>query len=221
MLNVSSIREKVLIVGLSVAFATTNIDFGQVPKSEFPIKNVYIVLDADTRYVRKLADKTISWDKNSNVNEVACLKSELTNSGIFKRVDSELISTGADTHTYNLNLYLDLSAPNTDYKIGKLELIGFRNIDSKAFEAILARKKLRITPLSLKVGFPEFEKQIIEAVTASLGTDANELDGNIPWITLKKNARGELDVTVTPQFHGCDRSAEFERLIEPTTNSEE
>ena len=44
----------------------------QVPKSEYKIANVYILLDADTRYLRKLANRTISRDRINHSAEIAC-----------------------------------------------------------------------------------------------------------------------------------------------------
>lgn len=177
--------------------------FGQTSSNNFFIKNVYIDLNADTRYVRKLADKTISmyWDKKSNYEEIECFKNEIVKTNLFENFQTVLDLEEADE--YNLTVVLSYRSNNPIYRIGSIRLLGFNEIDEAKFNSILAKSGINDKLLSLKKDFPVFENQVTQAVQESYVEKVRKEELGKPWIEIQLNSDGKLDVLVMPKFKGC------------------
>ena len=175
-----------------------------VPESFF-VKNVYINLDADTRYVRKLANKTISWDKKINDTEINCFKNELLKSGLFENFQTVLTKLDEEEE-YNLTVTVSYQSQNPVFKVSSIRLQGFDDIDEIKFNSALSKKKVTEKVLSLKTDFPILENQITQAIQDSYVGKVSKKELMAPWIEIKLNLSGELDILVLPRFVGCSES---------------
>ena len=171
----------------------------QVPKSEYKIANVYILLDADTRYLRKLANRTISRDRINHSAEIACFERHLLMSGLFDNVNYR-ISKLVGTDRYDLTLITKYKKNPPVYEIEKVTFTGFSNLHAAKL-GNLSRSVLSGThKVDLRYDFPRLEKTLIDG----LGKLANTPDF-YAWVELALNSN-KLVVTVSPQFAGCSES---------------
>lgn len=177
----------------------------QTAPESFFVKNVYINLDADTRYVRKLANKTISWDKKINNGEIECFKNELLKSGLFENFQTRLAKLDEEDE-YNLTVTVNYQSQNPVFKISNIKLEGFNDIDEIKFNSALSKNRITEKILSLKTDFPVFENQIIQAIQDSYVGKASKDKLISPWIEIRLNMIGELDILVLPSFKGCSES---------------
>ncbi len=181
--------------------------FGQTNDDNFYVNDVYIVLNADTRYVRKLANKTISFDKRSNAKEVECFKDGLIKTGLFENLVTSLEKFG-DSDDYNLTIRLNYKLVEPIYRIGKIDLVDFNEIDKAKFNSILVKNKIPEKMLSLKTDFPDFENQITKAIQKSYIQKIPKDEMKKPWVELQLATDGKLDVFVMPSFKGCSEVLE-------------
>jgi len=56
-------------------------------------------------------------------------------------------------------------------------------------------------------GFSGFEDQMIDITKASMEKGNSEDEMRDPWIEMRLNAAGELEVMVMPNFKGCIESS--------------
>lgn len=177
---------------------------GQTNSDNFFIKNVYVDLEADTRYVRKLADKTVSmyWQRKSNYEEIECFRSELMKTGLFENFQTKLDKLD-ETDKYNLTVIVNYQSSNPTYRIGKIKLVGFVGIDEAKFNSILVKNEISEKLISLKTDFPVFENQITQAIQESYIEKIPKEKPSKPWVEIQLKTNGELDVLVMPSFKGC------------------
>lgn len=199
---------RVICLLFVIFFAQVFSIFGQAIPGKFLIKNVYIDLDADTRYLRKLADKTISmyWQKESSNKEIECFKSELMKTSLFENFSTELDKL-EKTDEYNLTIIVSYQSKNPTYRVGKINLQGFDEIDLSKFNFNLAKSGLNEKVLSLKTDFPKFENQLIKVIRESYVSKSPKSEMNKPWVEIQLNAMGELDILVMPKFQGCSENS--------------
>lgn len=176
----------------------------QESPAAFRVRNVYIGLNADTRIVRRLTDRTISmfWNTASNRKEVDCLRSELDKTNLFK--DIQILTRPSDVEgMYDLHVNLSYRKARPVYIVGSVRLDGFEHLNEASFKRRWADAHFKRS-LSLLRDYPSFEAKIFESLSAAsegtIDTDSN----NRPWLELRVNASGKLDVVIRPHFPSCD-----------------
>jgi hypothetical protein len=176
--------------------------FGQQPSERFFINEVFIDTEANPRLIRRYVNKIVSWNKESNHREVECLKEQLNATRLFSKVDSRLARI-PDTSNYNLFLTVQYKEIHRNYRIVRIDVRGYSDLDKTKFQELLAERALTGKPLSLLRGFPDFEDQLFEVVTKSRPKYEIDDESSLPWIDVRLVKRGELLITVMPSSHGC------------------
>ncbi len=191
-----SIIRRLVSVGVILSAACVS-GFPQTQSREFVIRNIYIGLDADTRFVRRTADMIVTpyWIGKSNRSEVACMESQLNGTGLFQKVELELQMGEADAE-FNLDLDLVYKDRRPTYRIAKIRLNSFPNADERIFNDRLKQRK----KLNLFSGFPDFESDIKRALAIASGRSKEDAGETKVWIDLKRIAPGRVEVDVFPAF---------------------
>ena len=168
---------------------------------EFLVRNIYIGLDADTRFVRRLTDRTVSmfWDKASNYQEIACLKSELERTNLFAQVEVDV--RPSDTPRMNdVQVNLSFKKRKPTYSIREIRLEGFEPLSQVSFNQFWVKKRYE-KRLGLLRGYPTFESHIFEAVKSLSNKESGKTKR--PWVELRVTGLDTLDVIIRPRFQGC------------------
>ena len=173
---------------------------GQTIPDSFFVKNTFIETDANPRFVRRFVDNIISWNKESNNYEINCLKNEMTKTRLFENIETKIEKTD-ESKNYNLDLIVRYKTSNLVFRISKIKTTGFKNMDVGKFNASVNNKLIKKT-LNLKTDFPRFENLIIESVRESLQPQDLE-NFQLPWLDIRLNSTGELEVLVLPMFKKC------------------
>ena len=175
---------------------------GQTNPESFFVKYITMETDPNPRFVWSYANMIISWDKESNNDEVSCLKKELMKTGLFNKIESRLNKL-KESDDYELVLTIKYNSPNPTYKVSEIKLIGFKEVDESRFKELLISENLIGKSLSLKTDYPDFENKIIELVKESITDETKKEEFKIPWFELTLNKNKDLEVTVMPNFKGC------------------
>ena len=195
-------KSKILIIALLIGSGQLVNVFGQNRPGVFVVKNVYINTDANPRFVRRYVDKIISWHKESNKDEIECLKKEVTETQLLKSFETKLEKV-EHSDDYDLILTVSYKSVAPTYTLSRIEIIDFVGLDKSIFDGLIAKNGFIGKSLSLKAGFPAFEDQIIDITKASIEKDGYQDEISDPWLEMRLNASGELEVTIMPSFKGC------------------
>ena len=178
---------------------------GQTRPESFFVKYITLETETNSRFVWRLANMIISSDKESNINETACLKEELLKTGLFSKVEWRLHEL-KEPNNYELVLTVKFNSPDIVYKISKISLSGFKEVDESKFKDLLGSEGLIGKSVSLKTGYSDFEKNIIELVEKSMRDQTTQEEYDLPWFEFRLDENKELEITLMPQFRGCPKA---------------
>lgn len=201
-----NMKLKLLITILLICYGQIINVLGQTKPERFFVKYITLETDPNPRFVWRLANKIISFDKESNSNEIACLKKELIKTGLFSKIEPRLYKL-KESDYYELILTIKYSFPNPVYKVNGIKLSGFNDVDESKFKQLLASENLIGKSVILKTDYIDFEDKIIELVKKSISDETKQNKFDLPWLIFKVNNGTDLEVTVMPTFQGCSESS--------------
>jgi hypothetical protein len=196
------VKSKLSITLILICVVQISRIFGQPNPDSFFVKNVSLDTDPNPRFVWTYIDTIVSWYYKTNNNEISCLKKELMKTGIFSSIEPRLSET-PEIDTFNLLLTIKYNSPDTIYKIGKIRISGFTQVDKSKFDWSLATENLVGTSVSLKTGYYDFEEKISELLDKSLRDKEEHTEIDSPWFSFKVNKNNELELSIIPKFKGC------------------
>ncbi|HRH40130.1 MAG TPA: hypothetical protein PKY82_00705 [Pyrinomonadaceae bacterium] len=195
-------KMKLLMIVILVCFGQVAVIWGQTKPKSFYVKYITLETDPNPRFVWDYANKIISFGRESNNKEAACLKKELMKTGLFSKIEYKFAKL-KDSDDYEFHLTINYKSPNPVYKVSKIELSSFKEVNNSNFKIFLASENLIGKSLSLKTGYVDFEDKIIESVKKSIIDETKREEFKLPWLIFKLNKKNELEVIVAPDFNGC------------------
>src|SRR5215213_7611613 len=119
---------KITMLVLLVCFGQIMTVNGQTDPESFVVKFITIDGDSVPRFVWRYSNTIISWSRESNTDEVSCLKRELLKTGLFSEVEPELYKL-KESDGYELSLTIKYNSPNPVYTVSEIKLSGFNEVN--------------------------------------------------------------------------------------------
>jgi len=124
------------------------------------IDNISELTDVNAILLHGYSNAIISWNKASDEHELACLRSQLLRTSLFRVVRTELKPTSPDH--YNLLVTAKLRYRKRTYSVHSVVVEGYSNeIDRKVFVDLVGKSGLLNRPISLTYDLPGFRTKMI------------------------------------------------------------
>ena len=192
---------------------------GQSDSDTFVVRNVAIEAVPNPRFIRRIAEVGIPWDRVTKKTDVECIKKQLFATGLFKRVDSRLLEL-KETGGYELVLTIEFSSANPVYRLGKVEVVDVGGVDHLKFQKLLRSDRLFEKPVSLQTAdYWDFETRLFDLLKQSIADKEMRNWQKKPWVELRLNKQNQLEIKIYETFRTCLSSASL--LVKPLPTEEQ
>lgn len=186
-----------LIIGNAVAV------WSQSNSDSFLVRDVVIEAEYTPRFIRRIAEFGIPWDRVTKKSDLSCIREQLLSSGLFSSVEGRFFQL-KESGGYQLILSLDFRSSPPVYDLGKVTIFGVDGVDANKFQELLRIEKLSKASVSLATeDYRAFEDRLLELLKDSMPDEEKRDWKKIPWLDLKLNKDEQLEITILGSFKGC------------------
>jgi hypothetical protein len=175
--------------------------FSQSRPTAFYVEQTYVLADRYATYILHYSNTIIPPDKLAHQSDIDCLVGELKATGIFTKIRTRLVQTGAETQ----RLTITVSERNVRKLIlAAIVLKRLPEIDAGVFQAKLRSQGIAPGMPLTKYHYGALAERVNHAVLDSLPKSMLKDDMGLAWLTFRPVGKRRVKLIVSPEYSGCE-----------------
>lgn len=166
-------RLKRLLLILFILIGCAGAGFSQIGSHPVFVKHIVIEAEHDPRFIWSIANATVPWEGLTTQSDVDCLKTKLTDTGVFATVAMRLHKL-TEPDAFELVISLAFKRATPSYEIEDIQVKKLAGVDVDAVNRDIRDQQIVGTVLSLRTDdYATFEDRLRKLIQKHTEQDQN------------------------------------------------